>query len=287
MTDYSLHESNRLKVFFDKDGSFTDHTSEMENYITDGTFAMSNDATNDYLYIGKLDKPIHSVHFYLSVLSTDAGSLTGEYWNGSSWTALPGFSDGTSNFTKSGFVDWNVNIDDDEKTTVNSVEAHWYRFYPSVSMSCTFKGISILFSVDIDLEEEFFAIEDYKQKTLDGTSEIDFIRLHQSARNEIVQRLNNSGHNKINSAGRRERLDYWDVLDRFEVRQASKYLALSKLFFELSDDVNDKFYQKATDYKTDYNRAIDSFRLTIDLDDDGKIDAGERQRVQHIRIRRV
>lgn len=284
---YTLHESNRLKIFFDNNGTFADYTKEMENFITSDTFTMSNDGANDYLYIGKLDKPIHNAYFYVSTINVDAGSLNGEYYNGSSWATLPGFNDGTDNFTESGFIDWNVNIDDEEKVTINSTEGYWYRFRPTLSMSCTFKGISMLFSTDTDLSEEFYAINDYKQKTIDGTSESDFIRLHQSARNEIVQRLNNSGFSKKNSDGNRERLDYWDVLDRFEVRQASKYLALSKLFFELSDDVDDKFYQKARDYKTDYNRAIDSFKLSIDMDDDGKVDDHERQRVNHIRIRRV
>ena len=60
--------------------------------------------TTSAIYCGRNIR-MNSVYFTLSQ-AADGATLTFEYWNGSTWTTIPGFVDGTANFTQSGQVYW-------------------------------------------------------------------------------------------------------------------------------------------------------------------------------------
>jgi len=54
--------------------------------------------------------------------------LAFEYWNGSAWTAVSGLSDGSSNFTVSGYPEITWTLPSDwAKTTVNGKNYYWFR----------------------------------------------------------------------------------------------------------------------------------------------------------------
>lgn len=69
-------------------------------------FFVGGPAAGDALYIGS-EAPFSEIHFRIN--NTDwVATIAFEYWNGTSWTAFSGLSDGTSNFTLAGkrVVSW-------------------------------------------------------------------------------------------------------------------------------------------------------------------------------------
>jgi hypothetical protein len=73
-----------------------------------------------------------------------------------------------------------------------------------------------------------------------------------------------------------ENINPWDLLDMGEIRQASTFLTLSKIFHNLSDSVEDYYAEKGKYY---FNQFQDMFKLlaiTVDNNDDGYVDDNER-----------
>jgi hypothetical protein len=100
---------------------------------------------------------------------------------------------------------------------------------------------------------------------------------HVAAREAIIEKLRRSGNYKtLASDGTVEGVDEWDVLDAGQVRQAATYKALSKIYYQASDSVDDIHYAKAKDYDGLFSQAMDLFLLTLDKDDDGIADGGEK-----------
>ena len=59
------------------------------------------------------------------------------------------------------------------------------------------------------------------------------------------------------------------------------------IFFNESDQVEDKWYQKAKDFDRLYSESIESDFLSIDENDDGKISSSEAQKIQYITVQRL
>jgi hypothetical protein len=129
-------------------------------------------------------------------------------------------------------------------------------------------GINIVYADDIDLEMEVRTIKDYLH-----VGDKSFIPYHVSARNFIVQSLRNGGNFKGKIGLKSENVTKWDVLDFGEIREAAKYLALANIFFDVSENNEDKSYQRYRDYKNSYGEAFKVYRMKLDLNDDGNIDS--------------
>jgi hypothetical protein len=67
-------------------------------------------------------------------------------------------------------------------------------------------------------------------------------------------------------------------MDVFEIREAAIFLALSKIFFNLSDSPDDHWWIKYREYADKYEAKMTVARLSIDTDDDGITDEDEKQR---------
>lgn len=110
----------------DDGGVLTDETTEANSGTTnDMTLTPASPAVNDAYYWG------HSEQFSqmkLNVSTAGTGlTITWEYWNGSTWTALSGVSDGTTSFTTAGlnYVSWTL-PGNWATTTVNSQGPYYY-----------------------------------------------------------------------------------------------------------------------------------------------------------------
>jgi len=110
----------------DDGGVLTDETTAANSGTSnDMTLTPASPAVNDAYYWG------HSEQFpQMKVNVSTAGSgltITWEYWNGSTWTALSGVTDGTSSFTTSGlnYVSWTL-PGNWATTTVNSQGPYYY-----------------------------------------------------------------------------------------------------------------------------------------------------------------
>lgn len=272
---YFKHDNNSI---------FTDYSPEAQDYLRDN-FQVTFTALEDAFYIG-LYKPYEG--FYLDVVTgADVDpSFSYEYYNGTAFSALS-VDDDTNSFQRNGFVKWNREIEDWSKTSIDGVEAYWVKVTASSDFSINIKGCNIVFADDQDLLSEVRNINDYLY-----AGDSSFIAYHVAARNEMVQALRNGGYRKFeeinnitNITKKYMNITKWDLLELGEVREAAKYLALSKIFFDVSENVDDKDFQKYSEFKSMYGQAFDLFYLSLDKDDDGEIDdATERLADNNIEI---
>lgn len=279
-----LNYENKLYVYHDDDSSFSDYSYEALDFARD-TFTIEMVAADDYLYVG-YRKPINAFYVDFDTANTNANTLAGEYYNGSSWTAMTELVDETKGFTRSGFIQWERPTDPDDQVTVtvNSQSAYWYRFKPSADHSSTvINGLNIVFADDEDLKKEWFEVTNHR-----ASGEDSFILTHVACRDDIIQHFRNESFTKRDpNTERLENLDAFDLLDIKEIRVAAKHLALHKIYMNLSDSVDDVYFQKATYHRSMYGDAINLAFLTFDHDDDGVKDAGDRIVQSHGMIKRL
>lgn len=256
-----------LKVWYET----TDYTLEAEDYTSDTlTLTLADD---EFIYIGHR-KPINEIYVFMDTANTNSSVVTIDYHNGLTFTPVSDLVDRTIGFSRSDFIRWERDNDDEEETTINSIEAYWYRIRVDVTTSeMVFRGINLLFSDDnmIKEDEPHLLSSSYYP-----SGESSFIYYHQSARNELMQRLRNKAYTVKDNAGNRTDLSIFDLHDRSQLSVASKYLVLSKIYFVLSDGPEDKYYQKFVDYKAMSDDAFNVFFLSVDFDDDGKVDKAEK-----------
>lgn len=288
----------RLDVQYDDNTVFSDFTLDQESFIADSS-SFTYEVSNDKLYIGFF-KPINAFYVELGTANTNSATLSLKYYNGTSFTAVAGDIDRTKGFTRSGFVEWDRNQADEAKTTISgaaiTTEQFWYEItFDATLTAVTMNGLSILFSDDNDLKEDEPLVTDFLP-----SGETTFVKFHQAARNKIMADMQNRGirtraqsdfgPNIVLAPGSNSdyrQLTPYDFLEREELRQASKYLVLSKVYFFQSDNPEDTYRANADKYKEDYNMAMKKFYLSIDLDQDGKADSFEKVRSMGGRISRV
>lgn len=262
-----INPNTKLSVFHNS----TDYSNDSFDFTRDN-FNLTL-LSNGFLYIGYY-KPINTLYVSLETPQIVANSLTVELWNGSAWVAVDNKFDDSKGFTRSGFINWDKSNSQVEHT-VNSVSKYWIRISPSADQGqCVVKGINIIFADDQDLITEVPEITD----TNHLAGKTSHILTHVAVRNQIIQDLNNKDYKKIDPiTGRSEDLTCWDILDANQIKQAAMFLALAKIYFNFSDNPEDKYYQKYQDYMARYKDAYNLSRLFLDEDDDGTLDENEQR----------
>lgn len=267
---------NELRVLHYDQVVYNDLTFKCIDYLRD--FFDVSYAVGDFVYVG-LYKPFNN--FYVEK-NQDATTnfISWEYFNGS-FTSLSVIDD-TNGFNRSGFVSFEK-PSDWQKNTIGNIEAYWIRFSCPDAFTLSLKGMNIVFSDDNDLLQECRDINDYLAKGDDS-----FIAYQVSARNDIVQRLRNGGLVK-NVSSTIANVEYknitkWDILDIGEIRQASKYLVLSKIFFDVSENSDDKNMEKYREYNSKYGDAFELFMLSVDKNDDGQYDQNEDLEMNDLQV---
>lgn len=265
-----LDKKNRLTILHDDNGVFVDHSAFAADMSRDD-FSVELIAAEDYLYIG-FEKPFNAAYFEVVTANSNSGSMALEYYDGTSWVSRD-LADESLGLARSGFMFWDR--EDMATTTINALDAFYVRLKPSVDSSVmSIRGINIVFSDDSMLANEFEEINNVNLLAPGATSHI---LKHIGSRNEIVQRLRNRGYIKYDSASGYENITPWDLLDVHEIKQASAYLTLSKIFFNLSDG-QDNWQIKHLEYDRKFEEMFALYTLTLDLDNDGVKDAEEKNR---------
>ena len=237
-----------------------------------------------YLYVGYY-KPFKQFYIELKPFNTVAGDLVFEYWDGTAWVILEAI-DESQNFFKSGFIYFN-RPDDWAANTVSGEENFYIRLQPSASHDAgtILKGLGILLSNDLDLEG---IKSNIVSKLNSGES---WVGKHEAAKKYIIQKLRNLGNRKVISSQSNNPvfstaketssilfsdLTEFDLLDPFELREASKFYALSYIYLdELSDEQDDKWERSGKRHLKRADEAVNLFMLKLDTDDDGEEDASE------------
>ena len=270
----------RLSVLHDDDGTFADRSEEALDYSRD-PFPITFD-TDDFLYIG-YRKPIGAVYVELATVNANANTLSFEYWNGDEWRPLAA-RDLTKGLTRSGWFTWDK-PDDWAANDVDTVEdKFWVRCNPSATHSATsVQAMNLVFADDYDLQTEFPTVID---TSFIPQGEVSHIKTHVAVRNQLIQDLRSKGYIKQDSSGNWLNLTPWDLHDIEEVRQAATFLALSKIFFNYSDDPNDHWLVKSKAYEDKYKANLTTLAPSVDADDDGVEDKSEQRVVKVTRMYR-
>lgn len=264
---------NRLYVFWDDNGTFSDISQSMMDYGRNSESVELNSA-EDYLYVG-FTKPINRFYLEMATNNATANNLTAEYYNGTAFSSLSSFLDDSRGFTRSGFISWERPIDSDNKTleestTVNGQSAFWYRFRPSAThdVGTSLQGLNIVFSDNEDIKQEAYELATDNRYLPSGASS--HILQLQSSRDDIIQELRRwQNRKKADGATFTEDIQPWDLLDATQVRLASNYLTVAKIYFNLSDDPGDTEAVKSQMYMQKYKDAMNLYIIEIDKDDDG------------------
>lgn len=281
-----INPKNKLTVFHFDGASYTSYSRKAASFGRD-SFTMTLE-TDDYLYVG-FTKPINALYTNFVTSNVNTSVFTMEYYNGTTWTSVSSFDDDTEGYSRSAFFQWDRGLEDESvvQPDASMPTQYYYRISTDVNTSALeIQGMNLLFSDDEDLKREFPCVLD-SSMLLGNTSHV---LLHESSRDEIVQRFRNKGFNKREgentSAGRQDIIP-WDLLNIQEVREGSKFLALSKAFFNVSDDPDDIFHQKSLYYRKRYEDEIAIAFLTLDEDNDGKVDDNEQsKKIKHDRMTR-
>jgi hypothetical protein len=266
-----IDSRNKLVVIHDDNSVLSDLSLDAADYIRDN-FSLELIASEDYLYLGFV-RNFGACYIELTVPNTNTNTLQAEYWDGSTWQSLS-IQDESKGLTRSGFIQWDKSLLN--STTVNGEVAYYIRLKPSADQTLTtVRGINIVFSDDNRMKREFFEIDN---SNLLPPGETSHITTHAAAKDMIIQQLRNMGYIKEDSSAVESMVTAWDLHDMFEVREAATFLALSKIFFTLSDSVDDNWWQKYREYQAKFEESFRLARISFDLDNDGVVDTNENLR---------
>ena len=262
-----------LNVKHDDNGVFTDYSHKAANYGRD-SFTFTLDSTTSKLFVG-FRKPITG--FYVDILNTDytlEGTLTVEYWDGSNWVSVQDLADDTLGLLRSGFILFEREQANQVENEVDSLSKYWYRISSDTTrMNIDISGINMIFSDDYTMSLEQPVINDPAFKG----SQASYVKIHASVRDEILQRFNNKDYIKRTEDGRIENLNVWDLHDILEVKQGATFLALSKIYYNVSDASDDVWADKSAFYFNKYNKMINIARVSLDVNDNGIPEVSEEK----------
>lgn len=275
---------DRLTIFHNDNGTIRDLTNDLESYGRDPV-VFDYTLGEDYLYIG-YEKQIERFYVEMNVDDDQNTDLSMEYFNGTTWEPVTGLIDQTKGFIRSGFVIFD-RMEDHTSSEVDSITRYWLRISFSATLNplTAIQGINIVFSDDEDLKEVWNDIDEFKLE-----DQRSFILKHQSSKKEIIQDLRNGGRRKIKKNS--ERFNHINAFDLIlideEVREASKYLTLANIFFNVSNDPDGVHRENARKMEAKYANAINNFYdVSIDDDDDGKEDSTEHVAIRSKIFRRI
>lgn len=206
-------------------------------------------------------KPLTQLFFDVAG-SHNGTALAVSTWTGAAFESVTDSVDDTKVLTRSGYVSWR-----NPTTIAKDGERYRYRFDTGQTdtQNLTFRFLGMVFCQEFDLKSQAASIARFKP-----AGDTNLTRFLVAAKDDIVQNLRNRGK-KIWGTEPRD-LTEFDFLEPGQVRTAAAYLALSKIFFEISDEPNDKWIEKSKDFAAKYGDAIQVFWLSLDLDGDGEKD---------------
>ncbi len=272
-----INKRTSLTVKHDDNSVFTDYSHSMAAFGRD-TETFDVITLEDQLYVG-FEKPINAIYVDIVTAPNDIHDThaisTVEYWNGTAWAGVSQLSDDTLGLHRGGFIRWDREQDDQATNAVDSATMYWYKINPNEDRAgMVISGLNLVFSDDYELSLEQPYISDSEFLG----SESSHIKTHAAVKREIIQKFRNKDYVKIDSVtGDKEDINCWDLHDLDEVRLAATYLAISKIYYQMSDDVEDVWAVKSKAYEDKFNKYINLARLSLDTNDDGVIDDVENK----------
>ena len=268
-----------LTVLHDDNTSFIDHSANAFDYTRD-TFSIDYTTGEDSIYIG-YRKPFNDIFIAALTAATVLGDISATYYNGTAFTPFDFDLDDTKSITRSGFLNWNLELEDWASTSIDGKTLYWIKLDFTGTDTVVLEGINTIFSYDNDLKEEYRNIFDYI-----NAGDTSFISTHQAVRKAMIQKIRNMGKTKfkddlINPVVKNETVDVniWDLLDRDQLKMASVHYAIAKIFENVID--GEGLYESITKrYNSKGDAAFNVHLLTIDENDNGVKDSSELRPIQ-------
>lgn len=238
---------------------------------------------SDYLYIG-YRKELNQLYIELDQLNTNTSELTIEKWNGA-WTEVEAW-DETDGLSQSGFL-FLEDFADEVVTTYEGVEQFWIRVSLDVtSTELILRLVNLLFNNLEDLLNDEPDIKEFYPATLDS-----HVFSMVASREYILRKINNSGQYKYKESTKEiSQINQFDLFDINEVREASAYYTLHKIFSNVVNDPDDKWSDKADAYMEKFKASWKVFQgsmLSLDKDDSGEQSEAEKSAsIQTTKLRR-
>lgn len=236
--------------------------------------------SGEYLYVG-FYKPFNNAYIYMTTANSIETEMNVEYYNGNNWLSVHDLDDRTYGLSESGLVSWRQ-YDDNltfKETEVNGDKRFWHRFSFNADITATFKAIGVIFSDDNDIRLEAPILDSDRVRRSVVGSDVDFMKIHVQARDYIVQEIRNNGIKKYNDEPNTvkffRQITEFDLFDLSEIKLAARMLAISNIYYKMSDETDDKWQYEGERYRKEYQRALDIAYVSLDRDDDGELDTTE------------
>lgn len=266
----------RLDVIYSDGAVETNYSDEAQDFSRDNFDIQLT--TDDFIYIG-YKKPINALYVAMATPNTIPSSLSLEYYSESGWSQLE-ISDDTRALARNGFISW-LRVSDSAEIEIASKTQHWLRLSSNDDIDqVTFQAINLVLADDNDIMQEVPTLLDACFYPSGQTSHL---LQHVATRNYVISRLRYKGYIKYDSEQKDQNINEWDILDIYEFRQAATYHAIAQIYLGLSDDPEDHYWAKYQEYEKKFDQAFNNGLTTIDLDDDGKVDIGEKRPIKSIR----
>ncbi len=269
-----IDPKSKYTVLHDDNSVFVDLTEDAADLTRDNV-NIGLVAAEDYIYVG-LDKPFGALYIEMVTPNANANTFAAEIFDGTSFVSID-LTDESRGMTRSGFMYWDKTSM--TSTTINGIAKCYIRLKPSADHSASvLRGLNLVFSDDASMKQEFIEIDN---ANLLPPGEVSHIGTHVASRNYILHNLRNhyvKSKSTVSSGYVVEKINQFDLIDIFEVREAATFLALSKIFFNLSDNPEDHWWSKYREYQDKFEEKMVSARLSIDTDDDGVDSASETQK---------
>jgi len=266
-----------MRVIYSDNGVLTDITRKVEDYKS-GTHTFSYTLNQDYIYIGA-DLPLNCLYFKMgSTVNAVSATMSIEYWDGKDWIDMVEVIDDTIGISQSGHVIFTPNRNngwDKESTndqgdiipalsTLKIYDLYWMRisFSATLTASTIISWIGPLFSLDNDLYAEYPIFNSSALKTAFESGKTTWEEQHVKAASILIKDL--ISKNVIRSG--ENILKYQD----FTLAAVSKCAQI--IFTALGDD----YVDDATRARDEYKDRLSNSQYSVDLDNDGILDAPEK-----------
>lgn len=272
------------RVFFSDDGTLNDLTLNL-NEFRSGTEVIDYVTAEDYIYIASY-LPFNHKHFDVSVVNAETAAASVDIWDGSDWNAAVDVIDRTAvsgaSLAQDGVISWTPTIDkywqrERESTDITGLsgtkiyDMYWARF----SWDATWTGTTALqfigqkFSVDNDLYSIYPDLNDSDLQAAFASGKSDWNDQHYIAAQHIVRDLKKN-HAILSSD---QILDF-DLFEETSVHAAAMVIYWGLGQFEQHDRA-----------KAKYKENLKMGFLNVDLNQDGRLETGERPITQRFLTR--
>lgn len=266
------------RILWDDNGTERDLTADLNEYES-GTVDFAFASADDKLYIAS-DLPFNHKWVEVATANANASALSVAIWWNNAWHSAVDLIDGTSasgvSLAQSGIVRWNTarlkgwepeldSEDVDGVSVVGLYDMYWARLSWSADLHADtdLKYIGHKFCNDEQLATEYPNTRNSSLKTAFASGKTDWNDQHFAAAEDMIQDLQSG--NVIISGNQ--------IVDPEYYTEAAKHRAAMIIYAGLEGEGYEEIRANAA---KEYKKAINKKRYRVDVNQDGRLERGEK-----------